>query len=178
VLAPPGQHIVARQVIFCAGLHIDRLARLAGGDSSPRIFPFRGEYYRLRQKRSSLVRGLIYPVRDPRYPFLGVHLTRRIDGTVDGPNAVLALAREGYPWHDIRPGDLLALLGHPGFPRMAGRHWRTGVQERLGSLIKDRFVAAARRYVPELTSADLIRAPAGVRAQAARGCGFVRRHLY
>ncbi|SCL73453.1 L-2-hydroxyglutarate oxidase [Micromonospora peucetia] len=162
-----GQDVVAEQVILCAGLHVDRLATLAGGDPSPRILPFRGEYYRLRPERSSLVRGLIYPVPDPRYPFLGVHLTRRIDGTVDvGPNAVLALAREGYRRRDVRLGDLLATLGYPGFARLAARHWRTGAQEMLGSLLKGRFVAAARHYVPELTSADLVRAPAGVRAQA------------
>ncbi|MER7415973.1 L-2-hydroxyglutarate oxidase [Micromonospora peucetia] len=162
-----GQDVVAEQVILCAGLHVDRLATLAGGDPSPRILPFRGEYYRLRPERSSLVRGLIYPVPDPRYPFLGVHLTRRIDGTVDvGPNAVLALAREGYRRRDVRLGDLLATLGYPGFARLAARHWRTGAQEVLGSLLKGRFVAAARHYVPELTSADLVRAPAGVRAQA------------
>ncbi|MEU9508609.1 L-2-hydroxyglutarate oxidase [Micromonospora sp. NPDC048170] len=162
-----GQDVVAGQVILCAGLHVDRLATLAGGDPSPRILPFRGEYYRLRPERSSLVRGLIYPVPDPRYPFLGVHLTRRIDGTVDvGPNAVLALAREGYRRRDVRLGDLLATLGYPGFARLAARHWRTGAQEMLGSLLKGRFVAAARHYVPELTSADLVRAPAGVRAQA------------
>ncbi|SCF07612.1 L-2-hydroxyglutarate oxidase LhgO [Micromonospora viridifaciens] len=162
-----GQHVVAEQVILCAGLHVDRLAALAGGDPSPRILPFRGEYYRLRPERSSLVRGLIYPVPDPRYPFLGVHLTRRVDGTVDvGPNAVLALAREGYRRRDVRLGDLLATLGYPGFPRLAARHWRTGARELLGSLLKGRFVAAARHYVPELTAADLVRAPAGVRAQA------------
>ncbi|MFJ8578383.1 L-2-hydroxyglutarate oxidase [Micromonospora sp. NPDC093277] len=167
VVATTGQAVVAEQVILCAGLHVDRLATLAGGDPSPRILPFRGEYYRLRPQRSSLVRGLIYPVPDPRYPFLGVHLTRRVDGTVDvGPNAVLALAREGYRRRDVRLGDLLATLGYPGFPRLAARHWRTGVQEMLGSLLKGRFVAAARHYVPELTSADLLRAPAGVRAQA------------
>ncbi|MEU8262632.1 L-2-hydroxyglutarate oxidase [Micromonospora sp. NPDC048999] len=167
VLATTGQSVVAEQVILCAGLHVDRLAALAGGDSAPRILPFRGEYYRLRPERSSLVRGLIYPVPDPRYPFLGVHLTRRVDGTVDvGPNAVLALAREGYRRRDVRLGDLLPTLGYPGFARLAARHWRTGVQEMLGSVLKGRFVAAARHYVPELTAADLVRAPAGVRAQA------------
>ena len=167
VLATTGPDVVAGQVILCAGLHVDRLAALAGGDPSPRILPFRGEYYRLRPERSSLVRGLVYPVPDPRYPFLGVHLTRRVDGTVDvGPNAVLALAREGYRRRDVRLGDLLATLGYPGFPRLAARHWRTGAHELLGSLLKGRFAAAARRYVPELTAADLVRAPAGVRAQA------------
>ncbi|MEU2615083.1 L-2-hydroxyglutarate oxidase [Micromonospora sp. NPDC007271] len=166
-LTTTGQDVVAEQVILCAGLHVDRLATMAGGDPAPRILPFRGEYYRLRPERSSLVRGLIYPVPDPRYPFLGVHLTRRIDGTVDvGPNAVLALAREGYRRRDVRLDDLLATLGYAGFPRLAARHWRTGVREMLGSLLKGRFVAAARHYVPELASADLVRAPAGVRAQA------------
>lgn len=167
VLRTSGPDVVAGQVILCAGLHVDRLAKLAGGDPSPQILPFRGEYFRLVPQRSSLVRGLVYPVPDPRYPFLGVHLTRRVDDSVDvGPNAVLALAREGYRRSDLRLRDLFDTLTYPGFLRLAGRHWRTGVQEVLGSLVKHRFVAAARRYVPELTAADLVRAPAGVRAQA------------
>jgi (S)-2-hydroxyglutarate dehydrogenase len=167
VLRTSGPDVVAGQVILCAGLHVDRLAKLAGGDPSPQILPFRGEYFRLVPQRSSLVRGLVYPVPDPRYPFLGVHLTRRVDDSVDvGPNAVLALAREGYRRRDLRLRDLFDTLTYPGFLRLAGRHWRTGAQEMLGSLVKHRFVAAARRYVPDLAAADLVRAPAGVRAQA------------
>ena len=159
--------LTADRVVLCAGLHVDRLARLAGGGSAPRIVPFRGEYHRIRPDRADLVRGLVYPVPDPRYPFLGVHLTRRVDDTVDvGPNALLALAREGYRHRDVHVRELLRTVTYPGFVRMAGRHWRTGVSELLGSLLKSRFAAAARRYVPELRTADLVPAPAGVRAQA------------
>lgn len=154
-------------VVLCAGLHSDRVAALAGGDPDPRIVPFRGEYYLLREDRRDLVNGLIYPVPDPRYPFLGVHLTPRVDGEVMvGPNAVMALAREGYRWSDVSPRDLAAAAAWPGFRRFARQHWRTGVAEMAGSLSRRRFVAAARRYVPELTSADVVPGPSGIRAQA------------
>jgi L-2-hydroxyglutarate oxidase len=154
-------------LVICGGLHTDRLARLAGDDDDPRVVPFRGEYYELVPDRRSLVRGLVYPVPDPRYPFLGVHLTRRVDGGVlVGPNAVLALAREGYRWRDLRPRDLAETLAWPGFRRMAARHWRTGAREVVGSLSRRAFCDAARRYVPELHPADLLRARSGVRAQA------------
>jgi (S)-2-hydroxyglutarate dehydrogenase len=155
------------QLVICGGLHTDRLARLAGDDDDPRVVPFRGEYYELTPGRRSLVNGLVYPVPDPRYPFLGVHLTRRVDGGVlVGPNAVLALAREGYRWRDLRPRDLAETLAWPGFRRMAARHWRTGVREVVGSLSRRAFCDAARRYVPELRPEDLVRARSGVRAQA------------
>jgi L-2-hydroxyglutarate oxidase LhgO len=155
------------RVIVCAGLHVDRVASLAGDDPDPRIVPFRGEYYLLRPQSRDLVRGLVYPVPDPRYPFLGVHLTRRIDGEVMvGPNAVLALAREGYGWSDVALRDLWATLAWPGFRTFARRHWRTGVVEMRGSLSRRAFVAAARRYVPELSTLDVVRGPSGVRAQA------------
>jgi L-2-hydroxyglutarate oxidase LhgO len=154
-------------VVICAGLHADRLARQAGDGPEPVIIPFRGEYYRLSAERSDLVRGLIYPVPDPAYPFLGVHFTRRIDGRVDvGPNAVLALGREGYRRRDIAPADLWATLSAPGFRRFARRHWRTGARELLGSLSRRAFLAEARSFVPELRLGDVKRAPAGVRAQA------------
>ncbi len=154
-------------VVICAGLHADRLARLAGHEPDPRIVPFRGEYYLLRPERRNLVRGLVYPVPDPRYPFLGVHLTLRYDGEVMvGPNAVLALAREGYSWRDISAGDLREVVAWPGFRRFARKHWRTGVRELNGSLRKRKFVAAARRYVPSLEVADVLPGPSGVRAQA------------
>jgi (S)-2-hydroxyglutarate dehydrogenase len=154
-------------LVICGGLHTDRLARLAGHGGDPRVVPFRGEYYELRGDRRHLVRGLVYPVPDPRYPFLGVHLTRRVDGGVlVGPNAVLALAREGYRWTDLRPGDLGETLAWPGFRRLAARHWRTGVRELAGSLSRRAFCDAARRYVPELRPTDLRRAASGVRAQA------------
>ena len=155
------------RVIVCAGLHVDRVASLAGDDPDPRIVPFRGEYYLLRPECRDLVRGLVYPVPDPRYPFLGVHLTRRIDGQVMvGPNAVLALAREGYGWSDIALRDVWATLAWPGFRTFARRHWRTGVTEMRGSLSRRAFVAAARRYVPQLSTLDVVPGPSGVRAQA------------
>jgi len=155
------------QVVICAGLQADRVAVLAGDDDDPRIVPFRGEYYLLRPERRALVRGLVYPVPDPRYPFLGVHLTKRVDGEVMvGPNAVLALAREGYGWGTVSGRDLQDSLAWPGFRRFARQHWRTGVAEMVGSLSRQRFVAAARRYIPELEVEDVIPGPRGVRAQA------------
>jgi L-2-hydroxyglutarate oxidase len=155
------------QVVICAGLQADRVAALAGDTSAPQIVPFRGEYHRLRPERQNLVRGLVYPVPDPRYPFLGVHLTPRVDGEVlVGPNAVLALAREGYTWRDVSPRDLSAVARYSGFRRFAAQHWRTGLCEMRGSLSKRVFAEAARRYVPELTVDDLLAGPAGVRAQA------------
>ena len=162
-----GAEVVVDRLIVCAGLQSDRLARLAGGSPAPWIVPFRGEYYRLVPERRHLVRGLIYPVPDPAYPFLGVHFTRRVDGGVDiGPNAVLALAREGYRWRDLNLRDVLELAGSPGFRRLARRHWRTGVRELAGSLSTRRFLAGARSFIPEIASADVAPAAAGVRAQA------------
>jgi L-2-hydroxyglutarate oxidase LhgO len=167
VRSATGAELEFDTVVICAGLHSDRVSRLAGDSPGPAIVPFRGEYYRLVPERAGLVRGLIYPVPDPRYPFLGIHLTRRVDGTVEvGPNAVLALAREGYGWGTLAPGEVWQTLRWSGFRRMARTHWRTGVRELHGSLSRRAFVAAARRYVPELTVADVRRAGAGVRAQA------------
>jgi L-2-hydroxyglutarate oxidase len=166
-VAADGERLRFDQLVICGGLHTDRLARLAGHEGDPRVVPFRGEYYELAADRRDLVRGLVYPVPDPRYPFLGVHLTRRVDGGVlVGPNAVLALAREGYRWRDLRLGDLGETLAWPGFRRMAARHWRTGVREVVGSLSRRAFCQAARRYVPDLRPGDLLRARSGVRAQA------------
>jgi len=154
-------------LVICAGLQADRLARLAGDEREPTIVPFRGEYYRLRPGREGLVRGLLYPVPDPTYPFLGVHFTNRVGGGVDvGPNAVLALAREGYRRRDIRLGDLAETLLSPGFRALARANWRTGARELRGSFSKGAFAAEARRYVPEVEATDLVAAPAGVRAQA------------
>jgi L-2-hydroxyglutarate oxidase LhgO len=155
------------RLVLCAGLHSDRVARLAGDDDEPRIIPFRGEYYRLVPGREGLVRGLLYPVPDPAYPFLGVHFTRRVAGGVDvGPNAVLAFAREGYRRRDVRVDDLLETLRSQGFRALARRHWRRGAHELRGSLFRSAFAAEARRYLPDLSVADLVSAPAGVRAQA------------
>jgi L-2-hydroxyglutarate oxidase len=154
-------------VVTCAGLQSDRVAELAGGERDPKVFPFRGEYYLLRPEKRHLVRGLVYPVPDPRYPFLGVHLTPRVDGEVMvGPNAVMALAREGYDWTTVSPKDLAEALGYPGFRSFAKQHWRTGIKEMVGSLSKRAFVAAARRYVPELKVSDVVPGPRGIRAQA------------
>ncbi|MEW1837968.1 L-2-hydroxyglutarate oxidase [Nonomuraea angiospora] len=153
------------RLVVCGGLGTDTVAGMAGHPGDVRIVPFRGEFYALQGAAKDLVRGLIYPVPDPRYPFLGVHLTRQIDGGVlVGPNAVLALAYEGYTWRNIR--NFGQILSWPGTLRMARSHWRTGIKEVYGSLVKGAFVRGARRYVPELTAADLVRAPGGVRAQA------------
>jgi L-2-hydroxyglutarate oxidase LhgO len=160
------------RLIVCAGLGTDAVARMAGAPGDVRIVPFRGEYYALAGTARDLVRGLVYPVPDPRYPFLGVHLTRRIDGEVlVGPNAVMALALEGYSWRDLAPAELARILAWPGTRRMAARHWRTGVREVAGSIGRRSFLRAARRYVPALTAGDLVRTTGGVRAQAvdARG---------
>jgi L-2-hydroxyglutarate oxidase LhgO len=155
------------RVVLCGGLQSDRLARMAGGDRDPRIVPFRGEYFLLRPERRSLVNGLVYPVPDPRYPFLGVHLTPRVDGEVMvGPNAVLALSREGYDRGAVSARDLREIAAYAGLRRFARRHWRTGLREVAGSMSKQRFVAAARRYVPELQVDDVVPGPSGIRAQA------------
>lgn len=155
------------QIVVCGGLQSDRLAELAGDDPDPVIMPFRGEYYALKPERCNLVNGLVYPVPDPRYPFLGVHVTPRVDGEVlIGPNAVLALAREGYTWGKISVPDVVEVARTPAFWRFARRHWRTGIREMGGSLSKRRFVAAARAYVPELGDDDVVPGVAGIRAQA------------
>ncbi|MET9516444.1 L-2-hydroxyglutarate oxidase [Streptomyces sp. NPDC002994] len=160
-----GAVVRARVLVNCAGLHCDRVARLAGDDPGMRIVPFRGEYFELA--RPELVRGLVYPVPDPAFPFLGVHLTRGIDGGVHvGPNAVPALAREGYAWSAIRPRELAGTLGWPGSWRIARRHWRYGAGELHRSMSKRAFTDAVRRLLPDVTAADLRAAPAGVRAQA------------
>jgi L-2-hydroxyglutarate oxidase LhgO len=160
-------HSAFDQVVACGGLQSDRLAALAGDGPDPVIMPFRGEYYALKPERRGLVNGLVYPVPDPRYPFLGVHLTPRVDGEVlVGPNAVLALAREGYTWRTVSMPDLVGVARTPAFWRFARRHWRTGIREMSGSLSKRRFVAAARAYVPELDDDDVLPGTAGIRAQA------------
>ncbi|MFJ6720638.1 L-2-hydroxyglutarate oxidase [Streptomyces sp. NPDC091259] len=160
-----GTVVRSRVLVNCAGLQCDRIARLAGDEPGMRIVPFRGEYYDL--VRPSLVRGLVYPVPDPAFPFLGVHLTRGIGGGVHvGPNAVPALAREGYGWGTISPWDLGDELAWPGSWRMAARHWRYGTGEIRRSLSKRSFTEAVRRLLPAVTSADLVPAAAGVRAQA------------
>jgi L-2-hydroxyglutarate oxidase LhgO len=167
VRSAAGDELAFDRLVVCGGLQSDRLAALAGEDREPRIVPFRGEYHRLIASRTDLVRGLIYPVPDPAYPFLGVHFTRRVDGGVDiGPNAVLAFEREGYRRTDFSAADMLDVLRSPGFRRLAVRHWRMGAGEIWGSLSKRAFIERARDYVPSLTVDDVEPAPAGVRAQA------------
>ena len=157
----------ADQFVNCAGLHSDRLARLAGLRPEVRIIPFRGEYYELKPEASYLVKGLIYPVPDPAFPFLGVHLTRMINGSVHaGPNAIFALAREGYTKLTINPRDVLDSLRWPGLWRLGKRFWRTGLEEAARSLSKKRFLGSLRELVPELPDDSLVPTHAGVRAQA------------
>jgi L-2-hydroxyglutarate oxidase LhgO len=162
-----GETLDADRVVVCAGLHADRLARASGEAAEPRIVPFRGEYWKLAPPRVHLVRGLIYPVPDPALPFLGVHLTRKVDGSVWlGPNAVLAGGLEGYRWGSVDWGELGETLSWPGTWRMMRRHWRAGLGELNRSVRKRAFVSELQRYVPELRIEDALRAPAGVRAQA------------
>ena len=159
-------------LINCAGLFSDRISRMAGDDPGVMIVPFRGEYYDLVPERASLVKALIYPVPDPRFPFLGVHFTRRITGRVDaGPNAVFALAREGYRHTDINVRDMASAFSFPGFWRMAGRHWRNALDEWHRSLSKAAFVKALQRLLPEIGENDLVPGGSGVRAQALKPDG-------
>jgi L-2-hydroxyglutarate oxidase LhgO len=162
----------AGALINCAGLFSDRISRMAGDDPGVMIIPFRGEYYDLIPERASLVRNLIYPVPDPQFPFLGVHFTRRITGKVDaGPNAVLALAREGYRHSDINVRDLAGSLTFPGFWLMARKHWRNAIDEWHRSLSKSAFVHALQRLLPEVSENDLVPGGSGVRAQALKPDG-------
>ena len=157
----------ADALVNCAGLHSDRVARLAGLTPRARIVPFRGEYFTLRPESAHLVRGLIYPVPDPTLPFLGVHLTRMLDGSVHaGPNAVLALRREGYRWRDVSFADLAETVRFPGLWRLARRYPRTAIDEVVRSLSRRRFARSLARLVPAIGREDLVRAHAGVRAQA------------
>jgi L-2-hydroxyglutarate oxidase len=166
-LATPGGVVRARFLVNCAGLQSDRVAERAGASLSARIVPFRGEYYELVPERRELVRGLVYPVPDPQFPFLGVHFTRMIDGGVHaGPNAVLALRREGYRKRDVSARDTWDTLSFPGFWRLARHHVRTGAAEVARSFSKRLFVRGLRRLVPEVGVADLVPTTAGVRAQA------------
>ncbi|MEZ6017334.1 MAG: L-2-hydroxyglutarate oxidase [Planctomycetota bacterium] len=157
----------AEAVINCAGLQSDLVARRSGADPGARIVPFRGEYFELVPDAQGLVKNLIYPVPDPRFPFLGVHFTRMIAGGIEcGPNAVFALAREGYRWRDIDVRDLADALSWPGTWRLFREHWKTGFGETWRSVYKGAFVEALQRLVPEIKGEHLVRAPAGVRAQA------------
>jgi L-2-hydroxyglutarate oxidase len=167
VLETAQGEVRCRRLVNCAGLHADRIAVRCGTRPSCRIVPFRGEYWRIAPKRAHLVRSLIYPVPDPRLPYLGVHLTRRVDDWVEtGPNAVLTLNRHGYRRGRLRVADARDVLAYRGFWRMAGRFWRTGISEFGRSLSRRAYARQARRLLPELTAADLQPAESGVRAQA------------
>jgi L-2-hydroxyglutarate oxidase LhgO len=167
VITAASDHLFDR-VIVCAGLHSDVVARFVGADPAPKILPFRGEYWALRPERTGLVQGMIYPVPDPQFPFLGVHFTRGVyDDVHVGPNAVPALAREGYSWLNWSARDTWESLRWPGAWPLARQHWRMGVDEISASLLKPRYFGKARRFVPELRMSDLKRTvTAGVRAQA------------
>lgn len=167
VLSTTRESFRAQLVVNCAGLHSNRTGRMLGGTSLARIVPFRGEYFTIRPDRSSLCRNLIYPVPDPRFPFLGVHFTRMIDGSIHcGPNAVLALSREGYRKTDFNFRDMRDSLLFGGFLKLAGRHARTGIGEVHRSISKRAFVRALQNLIPDICAADLMPSPAGIRAQA------------
>ncbi len=171
-LETPKGTVQAGHIINCAGLHADRVAAMIEDRVDVRIVPFRGEYYTLRPESHHLVSGLIYPVPDPRFPFLGVHYTRNIQGSIEaGPNAVLALSREGYRKSDLNLGDTLGTLVYPGFWRMTAKHWRTGLSETRRSYSKDIFLRDLQRLLPEIREEDLAPGGSGVRAQAVAGNG-------
>jgi len=157
----------ARYVINCAGLYSDKIARMAGASIELEIIPFRGEYYELRRDRRHLVKALIYPVPDPRFPFLGVHFTRRVNGSVEaGPNALLALRREGYTGSTPDIAEVLETLQFPGFWKMGRKYWRMGAAEQYRSWVKSAFAKALQKMIPELQEEDLAPGGSGVRAQA------------
>jgi L-2-hydroxyglutarate oxidase LhgO len=159
--------IHAKSVITCGGLQSDKLAKMTGGDRDPKIVPFRGDYLVLKPEKAYLIKGNIYPVPDPEFPFLGVHFTPRMDGSIWlGPNAVLAFAREGYSFFTINPPDLWDSLTYPGFFRLATKYWKMGAGEMYRDLVRSAYVGALQRYIPELTAEDCLPGPAGVRAQA------------
>jgi L-2-hydroxyglutarate oxidase LhgO len=166
-LETTGGTIDARAVITCGGLFSDKLAQLTGGAAAPKIVPFRGDYLMLKPERSHLVRGNIYPVPDPAFPFLGVHFTPRMDGSIWlGPNAVLAFAREGYRFWDVNVPELWDAVTYPGFITLARKYWKMGAGEMYRDLVRSAYVGALQRYIPELTPDDCLPGPSGVRAQA------------
>ncbi len=174
VLETPKGPVHARNIINCGGLQSDRIARMCGVDPGLQIIPFRGEYYEIRHEKQYLVRNLIYPVPDPRFPFLGVHFTRMIQGGVEaGPNAVLGFKREGYRMTDISIPDVAQYGFYMGFWRMALKYWQTGIGEFYRSFSKAAFVKALQRLLPELQMDDVTRSGAGIRAQALEPDGFL-----
>jgi L-2-hydroxyglutarate oxidase len=162
-----GRVVLAKRLINCAGLQCDEVARMMGLQPDLRIVPFRGEYYFVKEARHDLVRGLIYPVPDPAFPFLGVHFTRTVHGEVEaGPNAVFAFAKEGYTMGTISPSHIAQTLGYAGFLQVAKKWWRTGAYEMYRSLSKSAFVKSLQTLVPAISGDDIVRGGAGVRAQA------------
>ena len=159
--------IQAKAVVTCGGLQSDKLARMSKGARDPKIVPFRGDYLVLKPGKEHLVQGNIYPVPDPQFPFLGVHFTPRMDGTIWlGPNAVLAFAREGYNFWDINAPELWDAVTYPGFFKLAAKYWQTGAGEMYRDLVRSAYVKALQRYIPSLTPDDTLPGPSGVRAQA------------
>ncbi|GAC1615377.1 MAG: hypothetical protein NVS9B12_15650 [Vulcanimicrobiaceae bacterium] len=167
ILTTPQGEIRERRVITCAGLYADKLAKMTGGRNDPKIIPFRGDYLILRPEKAHLVRGNIYPVPDPEFPWLGVHFTPRMDGSIRlGPNAVLAFAREGYSFFHINPPELWDALTYAGFSKLAAKYWKVGATEMYRDLVRSAYVGALQRYIPELEPEDCLAGPSGVRAQA------------
>jgi L-2-hydroxyglutarate oxidase LhgO len=167
VLHTPKGEVQANSVITCGGLYSDKLGAMTGGQRDPKIVPFRGDYLILKPEKSYLVKGNIYPVPDPEFPFLGVHFTPRMDGSIWlGPNAVLAFAREGYEFWDINPPELWDALTYPGFFKLATKYWKIGAGEVYRDLVRSAYVKALQRYIPELTPDYCLAGASGVRAQA------------
>jgi L-2-hydroxyglutarate oxidase LhgO len=167
ILRSPGGDIEAKSVITCGGLYADKLAKMTGGANEPKITPFRGDYLVLKPEKNYLVKGNIYPVPDPEFPFLGVHFTPRMDGSIWlGPNAVPAFAREGYSFSTINPRELWDMLSYPGFIKMSTKYWKMGAEEIYRDLVRPAYVKALQRYIPELSPDDCLPGPSGVRAQA------------
>jgi L-2-hydroxyglutarate oxidase LhgO len=159
--------IEAKAVVTCGGLYSDKLAKMTDGAQDPKIVPFRGDYLILKPEKNHLVRGNIYPVPDPEFPFLGVHFTPRMDGSIWlGPNAVLAFAREGYRFWDVNPAELWDAVTYPGFFKLATKYWQMGAGEMYRDLVRSAYVKALQRYIPSLTPEDCLPGPSGVRAQA------------
>lgn len=167
VVQTPSERLEVERLVLCAGLQSDRVARLVDGPEEPRIVPFRGEYLEVDAAKADMVRGMVYPVPDPRYPFLGVHYTRTVDGRLElGPNAVLALDRDGYRRSSVRARDVATTLLWPGFWQLAAEHWRTGVEEVVGSVSTRAYMRRATAYVPGIGIDDVRRSRVGLRAQA------------
>lgn len=172
LLESPSGDVETRLAVTCGGLYSDRLARMTGGAMDPKIVPFRGDYMILKPEKRYLVKGNIYPVPDPSFPFLGVHFTPRMDGEVWlGPNAVLAFAREGYRFADVNARELIDALTYRGFMKLALKHWKTGAGEMFRDVSRTAYVKALQRYIPELAPEDCLPGPSGVRAQAMRSDG-------